>query len=84
MVGLDGAQLADQRVVLGVGDLGVVERVVALVVVGDQPAQLVGACHRIGTADRSSPPGVRPSPASVFRTHPAIPEPSTTSGSVGS
>src|SRR3954469_9322149 len=42
---LDGAQLADQRVVLGVGDLGVVELVIAEVVVLDLLAQ-------VGRADR--------------------------------
>ena len=53
VVGLDGAQLADQGVVLGVGDLRVVEPVVALVVVGDQRAQLLGP----------RPPGRARSPA---------------------
>ena len=40
VVGLELPQLADQEVVLGVGDLRRVERVVALVVVLDQLAQL--------------------------------------------
>ena len=62
------AQLADERVVLGVGDLGVVEHVVALVVVGDErPA-----------ARRPGPPGRRRGPSAgraVGRAHRTIPEP---------
>ncbi len=50
MVGLDGPQLAHQGVVLGVGDLGVVEPVVAVVVVGDQGPQLLGPGHRVESA----------------------------------
>ena len=41
------AQLAHQLVVLGVGDLGVVEDVVPLVVVGDEGPQLGGPGHRV-------------------------------------
>ena len=65
MVGLDGAELAHQLVVLGVGDLGVVEAVVAVVVVGDEAAKLLGPGDRVGPAvtgdtspDRRSPPAV--------------------------
>ena len=43
---LELAQLAHQRVELGVGDLGLVEHEVALVVVLDQLAQLRDACRR--------------------------------------
>ena len=43
MLGLDVAQLVQQRVVVGVRDLGVVEDVVAVVVVLDDPPQLGGA-----------------------------------------
>ena len=50
--GLDGAQLAHQVVVLGVGDLRAVQLVVALVVVDDQGAELLGTGHR-------SPAGIR-------------------------
>ena len=45
MLRLERPQLADQRVVLGVGDLGLVELVVALVVVRDQLAQLHDPFH---------------------------------------
>ena len=45
MVGFELAQLAHERVVVGVADLGVVERVVPLVVVGDLGPELVDA-HR--------------------------------------
>ena len=44
---LEGLQLAEQRVALGVGDLGLVELVVALVVVLDQGAELVDPTGRI-------------------------------------
>ena len=54
MLVLDGTELADQVVVLGVGDLGVVEAVVALVVVGDEGPQLLGPGHRIGRRDPAS------------------------------
>ena len=43
VLGLERAQLVEQRVVLVVADLGVVERVVAVVVVVDLLAQLGGA-----------------------------------------
>ena len=43
---LEEAQLADQGVVVGVGDLGGVELVVALVVVVDEPAQLLDPSRR--------------------------------------
>ena len=82
MVGLDGAQLAHQGVVLGVGDLGIVEHVIALVVVGDQPAQLLGTGHRIITGGRRPPRS--PAGSGLFRAHPTIPEPSTTDGWLGS
>ena len=76
MLGLDGPQLADQGVELGVGDLGVVEPVVAVVVVGDEAAQLLGAGRRIRPAG--------PVAGRVPGSSPAIPEPMTTSGSAGS
>ena len=47
MFGLDAPQLPHQGVVLGVGDLRVVEPVVAVVVVGDQGPQRPGPGHRI-------------------------------------
>ena len=43
MLGLDGDQLADERVELCVGDLGLVLPEVALVVVADRLAQLLRA-----------------------------------------
>ncbi len=43
VLGFDRPQLADQVVVIGVADLGVVERVVPLVVVGDLGAEFVDA-----------------------------------------
>ena len=50
--GFERAELADEVVVVGVADLGVVERVVALVVMGDPGAQIVDSAggvsgHRI-------------------------------------
>ena len=42
MFGLDLAQLAQQRVVLGVADLGVIGAVVQLVVVADEAGQFEG------------------------------------------
>ena len=69
VLGLELAQLADQGVVLGIGDLGVVERVVALVVVGDQGPQLGGPGD-----------GVAPTPASLAPAHRTTPEPTTESG----
>ena len=47
---------------------------IALVVVGDQRPQLLGAGHGIGPARVTA----------VLRAHPTIPEPSTTDGSLGS
>ena len=55
MAGLEVPQLAYQEVELGVGDLRRVERVVALVVVGDQLAQLGGPSRR----GRAASAGVR-------------------------
>jgi len=46
--GLEAAQLVQQAVVLGVGDLGVVEDVVAVVVVLERTAQLGGALEDLG------------------------------------
>ena len=46
MAGLEVPQLADQEVELGVGDLRRVQRVVPLVVVGDELAQLGGPSRR--------------------------------------
>ena len=48
MVGLQRPQLPDEGVVLGVGDLGVVEGVVALVVVLDEAPQLCRAGAGVG------------------------------------
>ena len=42
MVGLELSQLANEQVEVGVADLGIVERVVPLVVVGDPLAQPLG------------------------------------------
>ena len=47
MLGLDGAQLTDQRVVVGVGDRRRVVHVVRLVVRGDLDAQSRGALGRL-------------------------------------
>ncbi len=47
VVGLDVAQLPDQGVVLGVGDLRIILLVVALVVVLDEPPELVGPGRRV-------------------------------------
>ena len=60
VLGLDGPQLAHQGVVLGVGDLGIVEPVVAVVVVRDQGPQLLGPGHRVATV---RPAPVRRAPA---------------------
>ena len=46
MLGLEFPKLDDEGVELGVGDLGVVEGVVALVVVADQGAQPFGPFRR--------------------------------------
>ena len=48
VLALEVAQLAQQRVVLGVADLRVVEDVVAVVVVLELPPQLVGARSAAG------------------------------------
>ena len=77
MVGLDGAQLAHQGVEVGVADLGVVEPVVPVVVVGDQGSQFLDAGYRIRALGARSRV---PFPAA----QPATPEPMTTSGSLGS
>ena len=74
------SQLAHQRVVLGVGDLRVVEPVVAVVVVGDQGPQLLGPGHRI-PAVPVGPAALGPGPAGAHR---AMPEPTTSSGRWGS
>jgi hypothetical protein len=54
MLGFEPAQLVNQRVVLVVPDLGVVEDVVAVTVVLEQLAQLRGA---FGGIRRASRPG---------------------------
>jgi len=61
MVGLDGAQLLHQLVVLDVRDLGFVEDVVPLVVVGDEKPQLGGPGHRV-VAAAVGPGGQRTTP----------------------
>jgi hypothetical protein len=48
MLGLDPAQLVQQRVVLLVSDLGIVEDVVAVAVIVELRAQLGGTRRRIG------------------------------------
>ena len=60
---LEGSQLAHQGVVVGVGDLGIVELVVALVVVPDLRAEgvdpgvdLVGDCHAVEVTEGVSSP----------------------------
>src|SRR4051794_2414116 len=50
---LEGPQLAHQGVELGVGDLGVVEDVIALGVVVDEPAQLLDSTDGIHAWDGS-------------------------------
>ena len=76
MLGLELAQGADELVVLGIGDLGVVERVVALVVVGDQGPELGGPGHGvIARATRRA--ASRPA-------HRTTPEPTTESGRAAS
>ena len=56
---LDRPKLAHQRVVLAVGDLGIVEHVVPVVVVVDLPPQLFDALHERGwILDHASAPDV--------------------------
>ena len=50
MLGLDAPQLVEQRVVLVVADLRVVEDVIAVAVMLELRAQLSGALARIGRA----------------------------------
>ncbi len=57
MVGFDGPQLPNQGVVLGVGDLGVVETVVPVVVITDQRPELLGPGRRIRRRPGASPAG---------------------------
>ncbi len=71
MLGLELAQLDDQQVVLGVGDLGRVEHVVQLVVVPDQPPQFLGPGRRVRSGPCSPP------------CQAAMPAPTTASGSAG-
>ena len=71
MVRLEPAELDDEEVVLGVGDLGRIERVVQLVGVGDLLAQLGRPVGRL----LGDPSGSRLS---------AMPAPTTTSGSCAS
>ena len=59
MVGLERPQLAHERVEVGVADLGLVERVVALVVVGDLGPQRLDPLLRVDGVGGSG--GVRPS-----------------------
>ncbi len=81
MIGLDGPQLADQGVELGVGDLRGVEPVVAVVVIGDEGPELLGAGHGVAAVPHWLVP---------FRlhrllgAHPAMPDPTTVSGWSGS
>jgi hypothetical protein len=53
VLGLERAELVEQRVVLVIADLGVVEDVVAVAVVLDRPAQLGGALGRVPPVLRS-------------------------------
>jgi hypothetical protein len=73
VIGFDRCELADQGVVFDVGDLGVVEPVVAVVVVRDELSQLLGPRDRI----------VARSWRIVARwfAHAAMPDPTTRSGS---
>ena len=62
MVGFQGAELAHERVVVGVADLRGVERVVALVVVGDLGPQRLDPFLRIDRVDGGGS-GRHPGPA---------------------
>src|ERR1700759_5885706 len=70
VIGLDAAQLVEQGVVDVAADLGVVEDVVAVAVVLEQPAQLAGARRRIGRAGsglcRRAHGSATPSPAGAM------------------
>jgi hypothetical protein len=72
MVGLEVAELTHEGVVPGVVDLGIVEQVVALVVVRDHGPELGGPSYRV----------VAPGPCRVA--HATTPEPITRSGRAGS
>ncbi len=88
VVGLDPLELAEERVVVGVGDLGGVEDVVAKVVVGDQPTQLgspLGRCAALGCGLRAGRFAVLARGRHPSLRHPAtIPAPRTASGSAAS
>jgi hypothetical protein len=75
VLGLEAAQLVEQRVVLVVADLGVVEDVVALVVVGELLAQLGARCSAPpGSPTRSpTPPATRGAPGRTARGGPGRP-----------
>jgi hypothetical protein len=47
VLGLEGAQLAHQCVVLAVGDLGIVQPVISVVVVLDEGTKLLDSGHRV-------------------------------------
>ena len=51
MVGFEGTQLAHERVEVGVADLGRVERVVPLVVVGDLGPERLDPLRRVDRID---------------------------------
>ena len=71
MVRLQGAELADQLVVLGVGDLGIVEPVVPVVVESISAPELLHPRPGVGIPAR-------------FAHAASIPEPITSSGRAGS
>ncbi len=48
MLGLEPQELANQQVVIGVGDLRAVERVIALVVIRDLPPKVVDPGGDVG------------------------------------
>jgi hypothetical protein len=48
VLALELQQLADKEVVVGVGNLGAVERVVPLVVVGDLPTEIRNVGSKLG------------------------------------
>jgi len=47
---LDAAQLADQRIVVGIGELRAIEDVVEIIVMRDRGAQLLDPARRITSA----------------------------------
>jgi hypothetical protein len=65
VIGLDRPQLAHQRVVLGVGDLGAVEHVVPLVVMIDERAQLGRPLRRRPLGHQRAMPAPRTRSGSV-------------------